>query len=226
MTDNYIKISINPLSEFMTAHEGRKRKIIKQQKNPPKIVVSWYGTARKNMKEFFKNGYDKSEIIKTIEYLQNQVPSSNFQRKNIPNSIAALKEFMALQFPDNFQKIKFEFSKPEKKGYEIEGVSINVSPDLILRWEENGIKYVGGIKFHISRSYKFTYEGSIYAASNLMLFLKEKIAKDDEVVHPDYCLSIDIFGQRVSSAPKDVSEIRNRIAEACIELKILWNKVA
>jgi len=59
-----------------------------------------------------------------------------------------------------------------------------------------------------------------------MLFLKEKIANENEEVHNEYCLSIDIFGKRAISAPKDVTRVKNRIAEACNELKFLWNNVA
>ena len=167
-------------------------------------------------------GQSFDEILDGIMRLQNKNPSSDFQRSNTKNSIEALRKFLELQFPDNFRNIKCSFLNVEEKNFYINGVQVRVAPDIVLRIQKNGQNVIGGIKFHISKSSKFTYESAKCAATELKLFLQETVAKDDEVVDPSYCLSVDVFGERVVQAPDNHDRYLKLLESACDEFKKLF----
>ena len=62
MKESTISISINPFSEFLTANAGRKKTIIKQQKNPRTYIVAWYRTARGALIDFFRKDFDLNAV--------------------------------------------------------------------------------------------------------------------------------------------------------------------
>jgi hypothetical protein len=218
-----IEISVNPLAEYVTATTGRKKTIIKQQKNPPAFIIVRYATAKSNMKKFFKNGFSEDEIINGIKFLQGKITLTDFQSNDRKNSIEALRTFLKLRFPLNFRNLKCSFLIIKKKVMLIEEVNVRVAPDIVLIGEKNGITFYGGIKFHISKGQTFDNYSSLCAATAVKLFLKNEVAKEGEIVDPDYCLSIDVFGERVTPAPKDHSEIEMKLMDACKEIKSLWN---
>jgi len=216
-------LSINPLAEFVSAKPGRKNAIIRQKKYPNNFIPMWYRSARSSMQKYFKMGQSFDEILDGISRLQNKNPSSDFQRSNTKNSIEALRKFLELQFPDNFRNIKCSFLNVEEKNFYINGVQVRVAPDIVLRIQKNGQNVIGGIKFHISKSSKFTYESAKCAATGLKLFLQETVAKDDEVVDPSYCLSVDVFGERVVQAPDNHDRYLKLLESACDEFKTMLN---
>lgn len=216
------KISINPLCDFVTGSARKKASIIRSQKNPSKFMVARYKTAKTRMSRFVKNGFTYQDILSGIADLQTKQCTTDFQKNDRKASIEALRLFLELQFPTNFKKLKCSFSTDKRKDVEFNNVSITVSPDLILRWEEDGQKYIGGIKFHISKSNIFDYEKASFAAGLIHLYLKESIACNDEIVVDDYCLCVDVFGSKICSTPKNKKDFNSKLYKACDEIKSLW----
>jgi hypothetical protein len=218
-------ISINPIAVFTTATPGKKKSIVKQQKTPSTFHVARYRTAKASMLKSIKDGLTDAEIMAGIDRLTNKVTSTDFQKNDVKNSIEALKSFLHLTFPKEFTSIKCSFPKAETKVVMLADVNILVAPDLILKWKRDGKSFVGGIKFHISKSNVFELENSKCAAAGLRLFLENHVAEKDETVDPKFCLSVDIFGERVTPAPYDMKAYLKKLVEACEEVKLLW-KVA
>ncbi|HAH55483.1 MAG TPA: hypothetical protein DCM02_09465 [Flavobacterium sp.] len=210
------------MAEFINATPARKLRIIKEQKFPSKFIVSRYRIARNNMVSSIRNQFSETDIISGLERLNGIKPKSDFQTNDVKNSIEALRAFLKLQFPNDFKTIKCEFSKPEAKGFILEGVNIIVSPDIILRGNKNGKPFVGGIKFHISKSKKINEATGKYVAHGIKLFLKKTELKSDEIILPEYCLCVDVFGERVIQSPKKDDEFTIGLSEACEEIKRLW----
>lgn len=216
-------ISINPLCEFLSASERRKQTIIKNVKKPKTMMIAPYPTARSRIVRFFKNNFKEEEIISGIDHLQYKKGCDTpFKIRDRENSIEALRKFLRIQFPQDFQKIKCTFSKERSKEIDFNDIIIRVSPDIIIRWEEDGQKFIGGIKFHISKGNIFDYQTSSFAAGLVQLFLEEKIATEDEIVVGSHCLSIDIFGERTCSAPLNKEEFIKKLTATCKEISVLW----
>lgn len=216
-------ISINPLCDFIAGSQRKKASIVRSQKNPSKFMVARYRTAKTRMTRFLKNGFSYQDILSGITDLQAKHCETDFQKNDRKASIDALRLFLELQFPKDFKKLKCSFSTDKRKEIEVNDVAIIVAPDLILRWEENGQKYIGGIKFHISKSNVFDYGKASFAAGLINLYLQNVIANDDEIVVPDHCLCVDVFGTRICSTPQDEKAFLDVLNSACLEIKKLWN---
>jgi hypothetical protein len=216
------KISMNPLCEFVFASTKKKATLVRNQKKPITYRVARYRLAKSRMVKFIKNGFSYDEIISGINDLQAKQCLTEFQRNDRNTSIEALRLFLELQFPKDFDKLKCSFVPIEQKEIVVDGVLIIISPDLILRWEKDGKKYIGGIKFHISKSSKFDYEKASFAAGLLYLYLQKKVAGPDEIVDSSSCLCVDVFSTRICSTPRDKSEFSIKLKDACHEIKLLW----
>lgn len=227
-TENYRPmkktISINPLCEFLIASDRRKKSIIKNQKNPPVLMVAPYATARSRITKFFTNDFSEAEILSGIRTLENKANcDTDYQKRDRSNSIEALRKFLQLQFPKNFKKLKCSFSKEKVKEVNVDNISIRVSPDIIIRWQENGQKYIGGIKFHISKGKPFEHTQCIFAANLVRHFIEERVATKEEIVVTEYCLSVDIFGDRVCSASKNKKDFLLNLLNTCKEISTIWD---
>lgn len=213
-------ISINQLAVFIPAEEGKRLTIIKQQKKPNTFKVAPYSTARSSMKNFVKNGFSIESIRFGVEKLQGRQSTSDYQKRDIQNSIEALRKFLELQFPADFKNLKIEFVKTNDGFLALQNLNVIVSPDIIIKGEKNGITFYGGLKFHIAKGKIFTHSESEYAATAIYMFLKQKFK--GESINPNYCLSVEVFGGRITPAPDNPILHISLLKKACIELVKLW----
>jgi hypothetical protein len=212
------EISINPLAEYVGASERRKRAILRQQKYPSDFIVARYRTARAAFSNYFKDGYDQNVLIRAIERLQGKKPTSDWSRNDTVNSIEALRRFLSIEIP--FKSLKCRFSKPDIKAYNINGVSVIVSPDLMLEWEVEGQKYVGAIKFYIKKKDLTLQQGRLSAS--LIADFMRRTNSEETTVSKRHCVCVDVMNQRIFAAPGNIIEDMNSISDACYEINTLW----
>lgn len=215
------KVSINSFVEFMSASDRRKRSIVKQQKHPSTIQVAPYATARAALRKFIKDDYDLELIVEAIEKLQHRDQSTQWRRQDTKNSIDALRHFMIMNFPSRVSKIKCSFAKSFIKDCYIDDVLIMISPDLIMRWEIDGVKYIGAVKFRLSQK-RLDFSGGHNAATLISHYLKTTVAQEDEIVDLSHCLYVDIFSENIYRAMGDLTHPIEEIRKACKEYSKLW----
>lgn len=219
------RVSINPLIAFVEATERRKISIVKGQKKPSIFKVAPYATARVAMKNYVKGDFNEECIYDAITRLKSRCVSSEWARNDVENSILALRHFIGINFPNSVGKIHCSFSKPENKDCLCAGVQITVAPDLIMRWEDNGNRYVGAIKFRIVKN-KLNFTAGRLAASLLSYYLQKSVAEPGEIVDNAHCFFVDVMDDIIYPAPLDISPSLGIINDACSEYFTLWNKVA
>lgn len=212
------EISINPLAEYVGASERRKRAILRQQKYPSDFIVARYRTARAAFSNYFKDGYDQNVLIRAIERLQGKKPTSDWSRNDTVNSIEALRRFLSLEIP--FKSLKCRFSKSDIKAYSINGVSVVVSPDLLLEWEVEGQKHVGAIKFYIKKKDLTLQQGRLSAS--LLADFMQHTHSEETTVSKRHCVCVDVMNQRIFAAPTDIREEMSLVSDACHEIVMLW----
>jgi hypothetical protein len=218
------KISINQLADFSTATESRKKSILKQQKKPNPFLIPWYQLAKSKMKKSIVAKGDLEPIDLGIEELNSRKPKSNRQVIDRQVSIEALRLFKEVQLPQMLKDFPYEIVKKGKiKSIYINGVEVIISPDVIYRVRINGQKFLGGVKLHVAKGNIFDNKQLRYISTLIYQYLNEIIAEDDEEVLKELCLSFDIFGQRVISAPHNIHNCLYDIREYCDEIKTLWN---
>ena len=217
-------LSINQLAAFSKATEAGKRRIIKQQKQPNKFLVSWYQLPKARIRKAIANNCDLEPILKGIEELKLRKPEKPRQIIDRQVSLEALKRFVNIKLPKLLKEVPHDLvKKVPSKSILINGVEIIISPDVIYKLNLNGKVYIGAVKVHISKNNIFDNKQSRYISSLIYKYLKEVVAIEGEEVLEELCLSIDVFGENVISTPYNLPKILTDIEVICEELKSMWN---
>ena len=163
-------------------------------------------------------------ILKGIEELKLKKPTKQRQILDRIVSLEALKRFVKIKLPSLLKSAPHEIiNRVDSKSIVINGVEIIISPDVIFRLKLNGMTYLGAVKVHISKNNVFDNEQTRYISSLIYKYIKEVVAKDGEEVLKELCLSIDVFGEKVISVPKNLPKAITEIEVICEEVKSIWN---
>lgn len=222
--DKYF-ISINRLAEFSGATESGRRRIITEQISPNPFKTPWYQLSKARMKQSLRANGDLQPIYDGINTLMNRVTNNPRQLNDKTVSLEALQRFIQMKLPDILGKIDYTIMKAETNSVMIEDVEVIVAPDLIIKGTLNGRVVIGGIKIHISKAKPFDFKKSVYVASIIHKFLVDRVAKSGEIVMPELCFSLDVFGERIVPAPDNTETIMSEISDICLGIKRTW-KVA
>lgn len=169
-----VQIPMFKLEQFSKATELTKQRIIKDLFSNYK-PQSRHVKAKNCISNCLTNQFDTSCIDQGLNYIKNKLYVDDWEKEN---SIKTLQNFKKTTFHFNED---FIFKKNEnKKDIEINGLSIYVNPELIIKEIRNDITYLGAIKINISKSTqdKIDYD---FCRTIVFEFLKS-IAKDGELV--------------------------------------------
>lgn len=217
-------ISINQLADFSNGTDAKKRSIIKQQKTPNSFKIAYYQLPKARIKKAMANKGNIQPVLDGINELKGRTPTKQRQINDRIVSLDAMQRFVSMQIPSLLKDYDYKVLKNiESKSTFIRGVEVIISPDLIIEIEINGKKYLGAIKTHISKGNAFDYKQQSYVASMLQKYLKTEIAKNGELVLPELCISIDVFGSGIVTSPEDISAKIRDIEVMCEEIRIMWD---
>ena len=218
-----IKISINPFVDFELSSNAKKLRIIKDQKNPNPIRVGWYQTPRASIKKSLSQNGDQLPLLEGIERLKNKIISKPQQLKNKMVSLEALDHFVAIKLPTILKNHQYEVIKEtEIKSLIIDNVEIIVSPDVVFKIDLNGKTFIGAIKLHLSKNNVFNLEQSLTVSTLLHQYCLSLSDKYELEVLPELCYSVDVFGERIVSAPINAKPYLLKIRNICKEVKKYW----
>lgn len=218
-----IHLSLNQLAEFSIGTETRKKRIIEQQLNPKKFLLSWYQLAKGGMKKYFINVNDIKPILSTIDRVLKK-PDEGKKRKQIDKqvSLEALRRLMEMKIPEILKSTKYEIIKPKEKTVDVFGVNIIVAPEIIIKAEIQSKIVYGAIKFHITKTKPFTNEQASLATCVIYEYLKTQVAGKGEIVIPELCFSLDVFGKGLVHAPLNRVIPMKNLKSICAEIVRLW----
>ncbi|WP_298157161.1 hypothetical protein [Flavobacterium sp.] len=217
------KISINQLASFSTSSEYKKRAIVKQQKTPPKVLVARYGLAKARIRKAIANYGNIQPILEGIEELKSRTPEKPFDINNKIVSIEAMERFIKMKLPVFLQDNVYEvLKKPKINSFHVSDVEIIVSADLIIKVFIDGQPFLGGVKIHISKGDPFDTHRSKYVTTCLYQYLDLIFESSGEIVLPELCLSVDVFADSITSAPKKLEKVLEDIEMICLEIKKIW----
>lgn len=217
-------ISLNQLADFSQGTDAKKRSIIKQQKTPNSFKIAYYQLAKARIKKVIANKGDIQPVLDGIEELKGKTLTKPRQISDRIVSLDALQRFVSFQIPSLLKNYEYKVLKNvESKSIFIRGVEVIVSPDLIIEIEIDNKKYLGAVKTHISKGNKFDTKQQIYVASTLHRYLESEVARDGEIVLPELCISIDVFGDGIVTSPQNITNKIKDIEVMCEEVKKLWD---
>lgn len=220
------KISINQLAAFSKSSEYKKRTIVKQQKNPPKLLVGRYRLAKSRITKAIANYGNIQPILDGIEKLKKSNPEKDFGKNDKKVSIDAMERFIKMKLPSFLNDNVYEVLKsPKIKSFMVSEVEIIISADLIIKVFIDGQAFLGGVKIHISKGEMFDIVQSRYVTTCLYQYLDLLYENSGIIVLPDLCLSIDVFADTIVSAPKKIEKTLEEIETMCLEIKKIWPNV-
>ncbi len=216
------KISVNRIAEFPGATSKRKLKIIEEQKSPNKVKMFWYQLAKARIRKYFELKGDLQPLLDGIEQLKSRVPEKKNQKSDQMVSIEALQRFISMKKDNLLDGLEYEIYRPKEKHFTIYGLEIIVAPDIVFKAKIDNQIALGAIKFHISKSKPFDIHKSRRVSTTIHKYLTS-IAKENEIVIPELCICIDLFGERIVSAPDNLDVYSSELKLTCSEILNNWN---
>lgn len=210
----------------MSANASRRRRIVIDQKKPKPFVVTWYRDARSEIVNYFLSGGDPGSVEAALENLGSSEAGDNRKRQEEELSAEALAAFLDGQ--EDFEVWDVEYARAQSSApkLEIGGVSVSVQPDLLIKGSRKGRPFRGALKIHIVKGRQLDDEAGVCAAAVLKQWVADHFATEEEPVHPDYCMVLDVFAGQLWRAPKSAKRRMDRVAAACEEIALRWPTVA
>lgn len=220
----FYTISINPLAEFIKATDAGKKRIIKQQKEPNPVRVSWYQLAKARMKKFLITKGDHQSIEDAIENLKNRKELNKRQLIDRQVSLEALERFVKIQIPNVLKEDSISFYKITTKTFSTNGIDITVSPEIIFSVTRNDKEHYGAIKLRVSKTKLFDIEQQTLIAASIYEYLKQNITKENAVIEPDLCIFLDVFGDGFKTLTANNINYFTKNTHFIEEVKEYWHK--
>lgn len=221
------KISVNQLADFIRGSEAKKKSIIRQQKNPAKIIVARYGLAKARFRKSLASKGDISPVLLGIEQLKAKKAETDWQANDKKISLEAMERFIKLKLPTLLQNLDSYEILPKfpANSFIFSGIDIILSPDLIVRGKIGEKTYIGALKIHVSKSSPFSINESEYVSTCIYNYLYKFASEVNAIVLPELCLCIDVFADSIVSAPKDISYLNLKLKSYCEDIIRIWDNV-
>jgi hypothetical protein len=218
-------ISINQYADFIKASDAKRLRIIRQQKKPNVFKIAYYQLAKARIRKTLTDNGSLIHINDALKNLSARVPKSKRQSSDKAVSIEALEKFLILKIPKILKDEKIEFLSPKNfnSAIDVYGISIIISPEIIFKTIVNGKEVLGGIKLHVSKSNSFDSEQQQIIASGICNYLEINVAKENQIVLPEFCISLDIFGNGFISNSTAKKNLISSYKKECKEILKIWD---
>lgn len=221
---NTPRISATKLGEYTVASPLRRRKIVRDQREPSDFVVARYERARTALTDYFLGGAANVEpVIDAAVELGTLRGTSDWQTQDFNVSGEALERF--LDISDEFELDGLE-SSPGSNGAPklvLAEVDVSVRPDIILRGTLRNKRVVGALKLYFGKTNPLGDEAGANVATLLQRYCDQHLVQPGEVTSPKHCAVLDVFAKRWFRSTR-ATQLRLRSLEAaCEEIRLWWN---
>ncbi|MGH7391489.1 MAG: hypothetical protein ACREM3_18820 [Candidatus Rokuibacteriota bacterium] len=217
------RISVTKLGEYMVASASRRRSIVRDQKRPRDVIVARYTEVYPVIAGYLSDGGQMPEAVEAaIQRLYDAPATTEWQEQNNKLSAEALENFLELSDTLDLSSFSVSLRPDDPPKLATEGVSISVRPELGLTQANARDRIEGAVKLYISKNNALGDDAGAYVATTVHQYLSEVIAANTSV-DTRACFVIDVFAQRVYTAPRAYRRRRADIAAACQEIVRAWD---
>lgn len=213
------QISINPFAEYLEATESRRAKILVEQQEADPVRIPYYQLARARIKKSIELSGSYKPINEGIKILKDRTPKKEWQKNDKINSIVAMEKFKAMLLSDLIKENDLELISVKQKHINYNGITINISPNIIFRIIVDGVKYIGACKIHVSKGKPFSHQQSKLVAGLIESYLSNVVAAEDEIVDPVLCFCLDPFAGTTINSNSKVALDMKLVKKLCGEIK-------
>lgn len=221
------RISLNQLTEYLTATPAQRKHIIEQQKHPNDFQVIYYHEAQDAIQRFVAEGMSNEELlVSAVDDLYSRSWANQYQKTRNVSNAEAIVSF--LEFYENLSLADLQpaAAPDDQPKLRVGRLDISIRPEILLRGDNN--RYgatVGAIKLYFGKLKKDRLNGDSakYPSTVLYTYLVQRIP-DRKPLH-QACIVIDVFGQSLFSAPHSHKRVFAEVKVACEEIAIWWDHV-
>jgi hypothetical protein len=231
MTKTYVqkshedpRISVNKLAEYLSTNKAARRtRILKEAKFPPTFQTIRYDPAREIVQRFLSGAIPNTQSLQTVIDTYSKLPASDdYEQRTQKSNVEALGYFLTLAPTLDFGDSEISLGAHAPPKITISDVAISVRPDLLLVTSKKGANLRGAIKLNISKGAVHTKDSSEYAGTLVRHYLTGKHGAEC-----DYrlCYTLDVFGKKLTEAPKSVTNRMKDVESACAEIARQWESI-
>jgi len=219
--NEFPRISVNKLGEYMNATVSRRRQIIKDQKHPSSFKAAYYAPAQDALTKYLVGEWKESDLVRRFETLVCQSAGNDYKGKVNGCSAGAIDAFLG-----NYDElgISGEIRRADCSVMTMDylGVTVSVRPNLLIR-DEYTSEVIGAVKFHFSKSAPLGDGGCDYVALMMRLFLEEELGLKN--INGKMCIVLDIHDGNLRSSPKAYVNRKRDLDAACAEIFARWETI-
>lgn len=229
----HINTSVNKVVAFIVAKTPQRRRAIVRelmraaQKEPG--FAPPYSAFKTPAKEFLKGGASNPAVIqRAIDDLPNRVAKT---REWLAQDNRITREaFLALlQLAPRIQaqNVTFVAAPRGKATLEYPGITVSVTPDLLVLSERNGKPLFGAARFYLAKEYSYQLgrRGAELVATMEYLWCVQN-ATGQRAPETSLCMVLECFQQRVTLAPEDITINAAAIERGCREFVEMWRQLS
>ena len=225
------RFSANQLAEYLFAGTASRREtVIRSAKFPRKSAVIPYTHAKRIIGDFLsENTGNLDAVDEALGRLQAKLrrEPDGWTRDEIQRNINAIEAFKGAFKKSRMKRLAFA-PGPADLVMNLDGVRINTRLDArLLETDEDGAAFGGGVVLFTAStdaSRSRIDERSKVVAAMVHWSLEEAGGNIEPLAK--LCLSFDVFGMKITKAPKAIDRLRSNIGSSCREVASSWDGVA
>lgn len=224
-------ISINKLVEYCLANGPRRTAIIEDILQPKGYLIdTGYNDIERAFSHYVSSKGQDSEKLRDLDVLfQRREARSEHHESRILNALDMIELAATLPLPQ-LQNIDVVSVTEKMPKLEISGLAVSVGPTNILQVKQRGRRAmaVGIAKPYFSMTAPLTTSRSTEKAAlhgAILHWYCETFLSHLGDARPDLCLSIDVYKQSITEAPKSYKSRRRQISSCAQEIYDRWEPI-
>lgn len=225
------QLSVNQFAQYLEAKGRRRNTILRDQKFPNEVLVLYYKEACDAILEYIESGFDEDVFDNQHSEIGDKPTTTVQQVTRLKSCLEALESFQDLavdELEDLLEGVKIIRAphNPPNGTLQIQGVDISLRPEFFLtKKDKKGNAIKGVIKLYVSKNHELT-DYTAKAIGALCLEFLENMGKPEGAPSKDLVLIIDVFAQRIYTAPKATTNIMKDVEATCKEINRIWPSVS
>jgi hypothetical protein len=219
------RISVNKLGEYMTATPLRRRRIVRDQKQPKGFILPRYNEAQDAIRKYLSGRkQDAGLLLSEIERLSEAPSATEWESSRKRLASEAMQSFLEMADEIDLDGLRATLGGNDQPRLSIGGLEVSVRPEILLTGiDRHGRPTAGALKLYFSKTSPLTEDSAAYIATAVHAFVEAHMRPAH--AEPRNCRVIDVFGQRVYTAPRASARRRSDLAAACEEIARAWELV-
>ncbi len=226
------RLSANQIADYLSANATNRRRILKDAKYPPTMLLIRYEDAKSSLISHLTSDVVGNEILNrkvmSLHRKADEDGITDYVRQNCKLCIDAIESFQGFEPKLELKGAKFLKPMMHYARLKISGVSISVSVDLRTeKVDSKGNKSVGGAMLIFSKSGgpDKNLPDRCKAITLLVFELLKNYVKPRETLDPNLCMVLDVFNGTIYRAKTQQKMLYKTVENSCGEVTTVWPSV-